>query len=628
MVLAWPGLALALAAAYFVTAASFEQRLYIKCELLAWIEHGLHLTPRFTVAFMQDGVRRIAWAQDVVRYLRGNGLWMTDYHALIWGSVLLGLLATAAVYGVIPDARDRPFGKRHLRGARVRASLVGRPAHRWFRLWASTGFVVSLIAWWRWAEISLPSDFPGGVLIWVPRAFELYPSGDWPAPVRITVAAALVGYAFGAAGIWIWPMIVEGVAPVARHLRLAPRRRLKVAGVPLPFELETRNILIVGRIGSGKTQVIEGLLRGIRARGARALIADPDGSYLSRFGKPGDRVLNPFDRRTVHWSPFAEVHSAFDYMMLAKAILPESESPNEEEWRSYGRTLLAATLKRLHEDGRTHPGDVLRTINQATNAELAILYTSTNAAGLTRHDAMFNSVMGVMTPRIATWEYLPAPDSRHPAFSIREWVRNREGRQGSWLYLTYRDDQREALQYLIATWLSLATTEGLSLPEDLSHRFYCTIDELDSLGPIAALKHALTKLRKHGGVVIAGLQTSAQPRVSYGRDGAQILLSSFGNKVILSLGDHETAQHFEEELGRHEIERVRTSRGVGTSGSRGTTSSSVARESAFEPVILASELMGLKDRHGFFRRAGTSEILPITVPLIKMPILVQPFVER
>ena len=347
------------------------------------------------------------------------------------------------------------------------------------------------------------------------------------------------------------------------------------------------------------------------------------------FARAGDRILNPFDARSERWSPFAEIRDDNDFELLAKAVVPVSESATEEEWRGYARTLLAAILRSLHREGRSNAAEVVRTVNSAAgDEELEALLAGTNAAGLRRHEALFNSVIGVLAPRIASWSFLIQPDSKNPPFSIRDWVRNSVKGQGDWLYLTYRDDQREALQSLTATWVSLAMTEMLSLPENLKHRVVCALDEFDSLGRIGSLEFAPPMLRKHGGVLIIGLHTKAQPDRTYGMAGSQVIMSSVAHKVALGLGDHETAAYFEKELGNHEIERVRKTQGLGTSTTGGTRSQSVSRDFATEPVIMASELMGLADRCGYFRPVGSSRIHKIRVPLVKMRTVVPAFEPR
>jgi type IV secretory pathway TraG/TraD family ATPase VirD4 len=236
---------------------------------------------------------------------------------------------------------------------------------------------------------------------------------------------------------------------------------------------------------------------------------------------------------------------------------------------------------------------------------------------------MFHSILGVVTPHVQSWEYLPEPDEEHPPFSIREWVR--QGAQG-WLFLPYRDDQLDSLKYLIATWMGLAVAEALSLPEDLRRRIWFVVDELDSLGKVASMRLAATKLRKHGGVMVAGLQTIAQLRATYGYDEAQVILSSLANKLILAIGDHETAHYFQEELGQRELARQKYSHQSGHSGARSTGSHGETTDIVLEHLILASELQGLRERRGYLRRAGDMLIHPVRIPLVLMPQRMAPFV--
>jgi hypothetical protein len=62
---------------------------------------------------------------------------------------------------------------------------------------------------------------------------------------------------------------------------------------------ETKHFKMIGTTGTGKSTAIRELLEGALERGDRAVIADPDGSYLNRFydSTRGDVILNPFDPR-------------------------------------------------------------------------------------------------------------------------------------------------------------------------------------------------------------------------------------------------------------------------------------------------------------------------------------------
>jgi hypothetical protein len=572
---------------YFERGASFDQSAYRK----AWLSQILHAgsaIPRpVHVQWRREWISvDAASLRDHLDRIPG---WPVQFFGLVMGCLLFG----SAVAGTTCAAVPALFGfdrtdDAHRRGAflldsRVPAIFCGR-----FR-----------VAWMLGAGLALGWYF---LAEWFGAGFQLR-----------ALPALVVGYGLGFSGVLLW----------TRMKRAGPSA-LQLGNVSIPAVVELYHFLLAGRTGAGKTQAIQQLLRPVRARGDRALVADPDGGYLSRFGESADLILNPFDRRSVRWSPFAEIHAPFDYDVLAHAAVPQGNTANEEEWRRFGRVLLSATLKRLHEDGRCSAREVLHIINAARDDELQTMLAGTNAAGLRRHDAMFHSILGVVTPHIQSWEYLPEPDEQSPPFSIREWVQR--GDRG-WLFLPYRDDQLDSLKHLIATWVGLAVTEGLSLPENLDRRLWFVIDELDSLGKVSSLRLATTKLRKHGGVMVAGLQTIAQLRATYGYDEAQVILSSLANKLILAVGDHETARYFQDELGQREIERWRVSRQSGRNWHHSTHSITESTEVALEHLVLASELQGLPERRGYLRRAGDTLIYPVRIPLVPMPARITPFVR-
>jgi hypothetical protein len=66
------------------------------------------------------------------------------------------------------------------------------------------------------------------------------------------------------------------------------------------------------------------------------------------LGLTGDWLHNPFDARSVDWSPFAEIERPAYTDRLAESMIPDQEG-RERGWFVYSQTLVSAVLKRLWE---------------------------------------------------------------------------------------------------------------------------------------------------------------------------------------------------------------------------------------------------------------------------------------
>ena len=408
---------------------------------------------------------------------------------------------------------------------------------------------------------------------------------------------------------------VADAKSAARARKRGDARALRIGGQPIAARHETEHFLICGKTGSGKTQAIEAMLRTVRERGEPALIADPAGSYYARFGRTDDPILNPFDARSAAWSPFAEIERDYDCDRLAHAAIPDAEG-DSREWHFYARSLLAELLRTQHREAQASVAQLLRLVMHADSDELMTKIADTPAMVLCRkgNEKMLANTRAIAALYLNAWTYLPDRGT----FSVRRWVREHQNR---WLHLTYRDDQAALLSPLVATWIELALVEGLSLPDDADRRLWFVMDELDSLRRLGTLKDGLTKLRKHGGAVIAGLQTIAQLRATYGVDTAQTLLSSLSTKLILAAGDAETARYFEQELGEQEIDRPDSSSSE-THGSfldpHYSTGEQYRRDRRLQSTVLASEIQGLAPLRGFLKPVG-GDIVRVTLPYQAMP---------
>lgn len=386
-----------------------------------------------------------------------------------------------------------------------------------------------------------------------------------------------------------------------------------IGGVTIPSSLERQHFLISGTTGAGKTQVINGMLRSIRARGDRCVIADPAAGFFAKFGQDGDSLINPFDARSVKWSPFAEIRQDYDCERIAKAIVPDGVGDGAE-WHHYAQTLIAQAMLAMHRKGERSIKRLLYWLTSADQKELGGLLDGTPAAALCAkgNDKMLASTRGIISTYLGVFQYLADEGD----FSVRDWV-NREDERG-WLFITYRDDQMGMLRHLVATFLELSIVEGLSLSESDTRALWYIMDEVDSLGKVTSLRGGLTKLRKYGGRMVLGLQTISQLRTTYGRDEAQTLIANTSTKMVLRAGDAETAKAMEQELGEQEIERDTFNESFSQSDNGLSNSSSSSTQVVRQAAVLASEISGLPDLTGYLKVPG-DEVALVKVDYVKMP---------
>lgn len=403
--------------------------------------------------------------------------------------------------------------------------------------------------------------------------------------------------------------------------------QLSVGGIPLSWSRETQHIFVSGASGTGKTQIIESFLRSIRERAQksggkppRVVLLDPGGAYYSRFGEPGDLLLNPFDARSAAWSPFQELARPEDYARIAAAFVPLHEGPGRE-WSLYGRKILADTLRAM-DSAKIRSTCTLFGLLDGPPEELSGFLARAGIEGLTGagNEKMFANAKATIAPFVEVFGYLPAEGD----LSVRRWIRcGDEAADDGWLFVTYRDDQVKLLRQFVAAMADLAIVETLSLPPDDGlppeerRRLFFVIDELDSIGVISELKDALAKLRKFGGVCVLGLQTIPQLRAIYGREIASAILGNVATHGILRPQDGETAEEMSRLLGDQDIERVSflSSRSTGDSTSSllsggGSQSSTGASENEQRQVVtrravLASELQAMENLHGVLIRPAS-----------------------
>ena len=424
------------------------------------------------------------------------------------------------------------------------------------------------------------------------------------------------------------PTLMRGTRVLAERTaqRLNPQRTvLTLAGIDVPPMDEPKHFKLIGTTGTGKSTAIRELLAGALARADRAIVADPDGSYLRQFYdvNRGDVILNPFDARSARWDVLAEILQPQDADQLARSFIPDYEGP-DRNWRNYARTFLTALLRQLH---RVQERDVATFYNLLVLApveQLRELLDQTPAAPYFGRDngKFFDSIRSIASTALAGLEQVvhhSASDPPAALFSIRHWVRST--RRGV-LFLPYRANEIAALRTLISTWMRTAIFETLNAPtdttEDSDQKIWFVIDELDALGAIDGLKDALARLRKFGGRCILGLQSIAQVSANFGAQEAQTLIENCGNTLILrcSASEHGGTAHFASRLiGDREIRRPQISHTLGARFSRHSKDSTTySDQHVIEAAVLPSEIEQLPDLSGFLKFASQPHWRRVSFP--------------
>lgn len=423
-----------------------------------------------------------------------------------------------------------------------------------------------------------------------------------------------------------------------------------VAGIPMPRDIENLHLLIGGSTGTGKSVLIKELVLSAFTRRDRLIIADPDGELLSTFWREGDVILNPYDARTEGWSFFNEIRNDFDFKRFALSIVPKGKTFEAEEWAGYARLLLRETARKLslsyshsypHSLSHTHNHkplmqELVRLTTIATPEELQKFLKETDAASLfVGADKALASARFILSDKLPEYKNMP-----EGMFSIRTWL---DDPKGGNLFITWREDMAESLKPLISAWIDVICTSVLSLPDAKNNNrpLWLILDELASLDHLASLQSALTKGRKKGLRVVAGLQSTAQLENIYSHNEAITLRSCFRSLVVLggARTDPRTCEDMSMSLGAHEVERDNYSQNEGShsgysiggygSYNRGSSSgSTISNERAMERVVLPSEIASLPDLTGYLAFAGDLPIARVNLNVIAFDEVAERFIPR
>lgn len=397
----------------------------------------------------------------------------------------------------------------------------------------------------------------------------------------------------------------------ARRRRDSGFRPVRLVGVPYPYGTEREHTLTVGSPGSGKSQALHQLIESLRARGDSAVIYDPELEYTRyHFDPARDVILNPYDERSVAWSPYHDARELPDFEKLAACIFKDPKS-GDPYWTRATRQIFTYAAYQLRRD---FPDATLEDLLRVLFGPLDVLARLVAGTPAGNHlaggsNGRTDSLRSVLADGASSLVHLAG---RPADFSIRSWV-NAPARTGGILFLSAPETHITSLRPLLSFWSELVVSALLGrLDESEVRTTWLVLDEFPSLGKVESLAAGPERLRKYGGAVVLGMQQVSQIQEIYGHEVAQTIIGQCATKLILRCQDPETAKHMSEQLGRRQARRVDETVSYGANSFRDGVGLTPREE--LELVALPDEVMNLPKFQGFVRvsNARHGEPFPIS----------------
>jgi type IV conjugative transfer system coupling protein TraD len=382
-----------------------------------------------------------------------------------------------------------------------------------------------------------------------------------------------------------------------------------IGTLPLVKGTETRHMMITGGTGSGKTNCLHHMLMQIRDQKQKTIIIDTCGIFVEKYYRPDkDIILNPFDKRSAQWNPWAEGDTPFDYADIAESFIPHSNSDHDSYWRDASKTVFSTLLEKFADTRKT--SDIVQWIQYESLANLCKLMAGTPAAAHMdlSSEKTASSIRSVSSTFLSS---LRALEDTSTPFSIREWL---ERDDDSWLFIQSVSKQRTILRPLMAAWISASIRGLLALKPNLDRRIWFIIDELPTLQRVKDLESLLTEGRKYGGCGVLVLQTPAQLDEIYGREVSQVITANTATKIVFQEEDPIIADRISRAFGEREITERQEGISYGAHETRDGVSLSMQKKS--KPIVSPTQILQLPINTAFVKLASGSGITKVRLNII------------
>ena len=375
----------------------------------------------------------------------------------------------------------------------------------------------------------------------------------------------------------------------SQNVLLTQTERLTMNNRPKdPRTARNKNVLVVGGSGSGKTRFF--IKPNLMQCHSSYVVTDPKGSILIECGKLLQRegyrikVLNTINfQKSMHYNPFAYIHSEQDILKLVTALIANTKGEGragDDFWVKAETLLYTALIAYIHYEAPIENQNFSALIDMLSTMEVR----EEDESFQNNVDYLFEELEREQPSHFAVRQYrkfklaagktlksiLVSCGARMAPFDIAEL---REVTAYDEMELDTLGDRKTALFLIISDTddtfnflVSLCYTQLFNLLCTKADDVYggwlpvpvrCLIDEAANIGQIPKLEKLMATIRSREISACLVLQAQSQLKALY-KDNADTITGNCDSMIFLGGKEKGTLKEIEEMLGRETIDSFNT----------------------------------------------------------------------
>jgi hypothetical protein len=328
--------------------------------------------------------------------------------------------------------------------------------------------------------------------------------------------------------------------------------------IRMSLDRESRHILIMGSVGSGKTQTLWHLLNQVIERGDRAIIYDNKGEFTSGIKKRA--LFAPWDARSFAWDIGRDCLDRHDAREFAARWIQENEK--DPMWSNASRAILTGLIVYLQVQHGMQWGfrELADLIPEPLNRIAGIIaihnpegLRSVEEASKTTQGILINlsSSMSVIFDLAKAWGDVPS----ERRISLRKWLANKT--KNKVLVLQGAANSADLTKAYVNAMISVVSAQvgSPSYPNNSGRRIWVFLDELPQIGKIEHLGPLLEIGRSKGVRVVIGTQNVSQLQEIYGDKRVEAWTSMIGTSIYGKMAGGASANWVSQRIGSKVVER-------------------------------------------------------------------------